>query len=75
MPKNTKKRKRNKVRKRTYKKIGGNPTPNNIKKIIQDEFAQSFTLAGDVGYSPTAPVEQAKRTLLLREKQKEKKKR
>jgi hypothetical protein len=74
MPKNTKKRKRNNVRRRTYKKIGGNPRPNNIKKIIQDEFAQSFTLAGDIGHSPTAPLEQAKRTLLLREKQKQKNK-
>ena len=71
MARNTRK-KNNRVRKRTQRKIvGGNPkpkqnknfSPNEINKLIKDEFATSFTLAGDVGYSPTAPAEQAPKEL------------
>ena len=76
MPKTKKNIKR---RKRTLKKRfntkGGSPQGNLKKKtnkIVKDEFAQSFVIAGDVGYSPRAPELQAQRTLYLRESQKDK---
>ena len=75
--KNLRKR-RTKIRRRKYTKKGGNPQPkslaNRLNKTIRNEFPFSFVIADQVGYSPTAPIEQAKRTLLLRESQKNTKK-
>ena len=51
-------KRRRKTQKKKFNKRGGNPQANLKKKtnkIIRDEFAQSFVIAGDVGYSPRAP--------------------
>ena len=67
---------RTKIRKRKYTKKGGAPKKlnNNVNKLIRDEFAESFVVAADIGRSPTAPEEQARKTLLLRESRKQKNK-
>ena len=77
MPKTKRKNlRRTKIRKRKYTKKGGAPKKlnNNVNKLIRDEFAESFVVAADIGRSPTAPEEQARKTLLLRESRKQKNK-
>jgi hypothetical protein len=78
MPK-TKRRnlRRTKIRRRKYTKKGGSPNTNlknKVNKLVRDEFDHAFVIAADIGHSPTAPEEQAKRTLLLRESRKNTKK-